>query len=453
MAIRSLWCSRIPLVASLTLLFSITSGNQTAKENQVVILVCLDGLGWQNVTSQTMPNLIRVANSGVRAKYIKPASPTFTWPILHSYMTGLHPESHGIVSNVFWDPVYKEKFIFDYDCSNYDPKYYNLSEPIWLSVQKQGGRSAVHFWPGYYSYPEKPTFHEKPVCYLNCSEVSSQELPKMRKRTRPGWPPYLHSWPNYSEPIRARVDKVISWLQSDNPPQFVALYSHQPDKAGHNYGVTSKQYKEAMKHMDTDLVGYLMESLQKVELLQNTNLLFVSDHGLVDVSSSRQVYLEDFIDPKSYWMTSSLSSGHVWPREGKADEIYRNLSQAKNPHLKVYKKDNIPDHLHWKHNRRVPPIWIEPDVGWIVSKYRSAHTKKWSFGAHGWSADSPELWSFFVASGPGFREGYEAGSFNNVDLYPLMCHLLGIEPQPNNGSLENVKAILKEKVKLTRLTV
>ena len=34
--------------------------------------------------------------------------------------------------------------------------------------------------------------------------------------------------------------------------------------------------------------------------------------------------------------------------------------------------------------------------------------------------------------------------FKTVDLYPLMCQLLGIDPHPNNGSLENVKAVLKD---------
>lgn len=79
-------------------------------------------------------------------------------------LTGLYPESHGIVSNKFWDPVYQEKFIYDYDCSDSDPKFYNASEPIWLTLQKQGGRSGIYFWPGSRGYPEKPIFYEKPFC-------------------------------------------------------------------------------------------------------------------------------------------------------------------------------------------------------------------------------------------------------------------------------------------------
>ena len=35
------------------------------------------------------------------------------------------------------------------------------------------------------------------------------------------------------------------------------------------------------------------------------------------------------------------------------------------------------------------------------------------------------------------------GEFETVDLYPLMCQLLGIDPRPNNGSLIKVKGMLK----------
>ena len=415
---------------------------------QTVLVVCLDGLGEVNVTKETTPNLVRIGESGVRAKYMKPSNPTFTWPVLHSIMTGLYPEAHGIVSNVFYDPQYRDRFIFDYDCSNYDPKYYELAKPIWLTQQEQGGRSAVHFWPGYYSYNKKPTYYESPVCYVDCADVKDAELHKMRARTRPGWPPYIHAQPNYSEPIRARVDKVLDWLTSDSPPQFVALYSNEPDKAGHNHGASSTQYREAMKDMDSNMVAYLMKELRRADLLDKVNVLFVSDHGLADASSSRYVALEEYVDPDSFWMTSAGSSGHVWAPEDRAEEIYRNLSRADHPHMKVYKREDIPADWHWKHNRRIPPILIVPDVGWVVYKYRAK--KAWSHGSHGWSADSPQMRAYFVATGPAFRKNFKADPFHVVDLYPLMCHLLGIEPQANNGSLSNVEAMLKEHFRVTK---
>lgn len=50
----------------------------------------------------------------------------------------------------------------------------------------------------------------------------------------------------------------------------------------------------------------------------------------------------------------------------------------------------------------------------------------------------------FVAHGPAFRQGYTKRSMRSVDLYPLMCSILGIQPSPNNGSLHNVEDLLKQ---------
>ena len=49
----------------------------------------------------------------------------------------------------------------------------------------------------------------------------------------------------------------------------------------------------------------------------------------------------------------------------------------------------------------------------------------------------------FLAHGPAFKKSYKIKSFNNVDIYPLMCSILGVSPAANNGSLSNVVDMLK----------
>lgn len=49
----------------------------------------------------------------------------------------------------------------------------------------------------------------------------------------------------------------------------------------------------------------------------------------------------------------------------------------------------------------------------------------------------------FFARGPNIKKGYDAFPFNSVDIYPLVCELLGIEPSPNNGTLDNTKEFIK----------
>ena len=419
-----------------------------------MILVSMDGMPWNLIggTFAETPNLDNVAKNGVKAKYLRTVVPSKTWPTHQSFLTGLYPESHGIVSNRFWDPVYEETFILEYDCTTFDPKFYNDSEPIWLTLQRSKtnkGRSGVYFWPGFGGYSEKPSFYRKPVCKLNCSAVDPKKLSNLRNTTRSSYPPYDHCYPDFfndNESYPRRVDRVISWLKSEDPPRFVALYIDAPDWKGHSDGALSKAYKDSIEKVDKDAVGYLLDQLEREKFIDKVNLIFVSDHSMVNTSSDRVVLLDKYIDPSTYRLIESGPIGQIWPNEGKLDEIYTNLTMPKShKHLQVYKKAEIPQEYHWKHNRRIPPIFVEPDVGWTVTTSNATIPPgEWVRGTHGWPPQKAKTYSILFAQGPAFKVGYEIEPFSILDLYPMMCDLLGIEPRPHNGTMKIVKKMYKD---------
>ena len=51
--------------------------------------------------------------------------------------------------------------------------------------------------------------------------------------------------------------------------------------------------------------------------------------------------------------------------------------------------------------------------------------------------------AIFVAHGPAFRAGAKVPAFPNVDVYPLMTHLLGLPAAANDGDYDAVKDMLK----------
>lgn len=65
-------------------------------------------------------------------------------------------------------------------------------------------------------------------------------------------------------------------------------------------------------------------------------------------------------------------------------------------------------------------------------------------GNHGYDNQLPSMHPVFVARGPSFRTGYTKASMRSVDLYPLMCSILGVQALPNNGSLRSVRDLLVE---------
>lgn len=53
------------------------------------------------------------------------------------------------------------------------------------------------------------------------------------------------------------------------------------------------------------------------------------------------------------------------------------------------------------------------------------------------------MFGFFIAHGPAFKKGGLVDSFPSVDIYPLMCHILDIKPNSNNGTMAIVSMLLR----------
>lgn len=51
----------------------------------------------------------------------------------------------------------------------------------------------------------------------------------------------------------------------------------------------------------------------------------------------------------------------------------------------------------------------------------------------------------FVARGPSFKKGFSLNTvMHSVDVYPLMCFILNLEPAENNGSFENFRGLIDQ---------
>ena len=68
-----------------------------------------------------------------------------------------------------------------------------------------------------------------------------------------------------------------------------------------------------------------------------------------------------------------------------------------------------------------------------------------SGGGHGFDPDHvEEMRAIMYAFGPNLRRNYTSEPLAQVDHYNLFCHLLGITPHPNNGSVTKMERLLRE---------
>ncbi|NXA49186.1 ENPP5 phosphodiesterase, partial [Nothocercus julius] len=374
-----------------------------------VLLVSFDGFRWDYIYRVPTPNFHYAMKNGVHVKQVTNVFITKTYPNHYTMVTGLYAESHGVVANEMYDPTLNETFSMN-RMEIYNSKFWEEASPIWVTNQMEGHKSGAAMWPG----TDVKIHGFLPTHYM----------------------PY-----NESVSFEDRVARLIDWFTSEEPINLGLLYWEQPDEMGHILGPENPLMGPIISDIDKKL-GYLISELKKAKLWDVINVIITSDHGMSQSSSKRLIELDQYLDRELYKVIDYSPAVAILPKEGKLDEVYEALVNA-HPNMTVYKKEQIPDRLHYKHNSKIQPVLALADKGWEIVHNKSDH---FLLGNHGYDNTLPEMHPIFMAFGPAFRTNATKEVMNATDLYPLMCHLLGITPLPNNGSFHDVKDILAEVV-------
>jgi predicted AlkP superfamily pyrophosphatase or phosphodiesterase len=292
-------------------------------------------------------------------------------------------------------------------------------EPVWATAARHGQKSATMFWPG-----------------------SEAEIKGVR-------PNYWHPYDEKALPSReARVGEVLRWLDLPRAerPTWIAVYFSDADDAGHSSGPDSAEVVAAIEQLDAAL-GLLLTGLQERGILDQVNLIVTADHGMAATSRERVIFLDDYLDLADADILEATPVLMVRSRSGHDEGIYRALRAAKRP-MRVYRKEELPGRYRLKH-RRVPPVVAVADEGWSFTtrKRFQARPNEAAGGNHGYDDRVRSMRGFFVARGPSFRQAARAKPFRNIHLYELMCYLLRIPPAPNDGSLREVRRLLRAGVR------
>lgn len=374
-----------------------------------VVMLSLDGFRWDYAEDVLTPNLDRIAKIGVKAESIKSSFPTKTFPNHYSIATGLYPDHHGIVQNSFHDPE-SDRYYALFDRTAVEDGTFYGGEPIWVTAEKQGIVSGSYFWVG--------------------SEAAIQGI-------RPTyWKKYDHKFP-----YEQRIDSVISWLQKpeDVRPHLVLWYMDEPDHTGHYTGPESEELDSVIMHLDK-LVGIFLDKLKQLPFADQINVIVTSDHGMCKTSNERKVVLENSITMDWVETMQGYNPNYVIKaKEGYIDSLMIELKETE--HITSWKSDEIPERLNYGTHPRTLDIVVVADSSWSVVLSENKNVGK---GAHGYDNNNTDMDAIFYAYGPAFKVNYISPTFNNVDIYPLIAHILNLQPAEVDGTFENVKKLLKE---------
>ena len=372
---------------------------QTSKDPKpLTLLISIDGFKPEYLQQESSPTLYQLAQQGTSSKGMQPVFPSYTFPNHYSIVTGLYPDHHGIVNNSMKDPQISEPFRLSSKSAVANSAWWEDGTPVWVTAQKNGLITSTLFWPG--------------------SEAKIKGIQP-------------NDWLVYDKNMLPpeRVNTLLEWLNrpNDRRADFATLYFEDVDSMGHRYGPNSNQVKGAVHEID-HAIENLIQGLDRLHLLPTTTILIVSDHGMAEVPSNQRIQLKSLLtsfDKPSIEWQGPLAGINL--NGEKPLPVLNALNQNKN--IQCWQKNAIPSKYHFGNHKRIPDIVCLANLGYAMVDSNLPFTIP---GQHGFDPELKDMHGIFIASGYRIKRT-QLDVFENIEIYPLLCHLLNLPAEKNDA--------------------
>ena len=388
--------------------------NHHHKPNQAKLLILsLDGFHYQYLYRfQNELSFLKnnIAGQGILAERgMISTFTTLTLPCHWTMATGLYHESHGIVSNYFYDPYLNDAYMIG-GKSMKEEKWYS-GDPLWSVAVKQGKKFGVIAWIA------------SDIDYKNFGRENATKVIAFDANHKLG----------------DKLQTAYDWMFGKDNLDGVMVYHNNPDKVGHIYGAASVAVKETLADIDKDLKKFfdLLEANHKRDSI---NVVIVSDHGMANITRP-EVFISDFglnMTSLSTFVDGGGSLLKIFPKNLTAEfELIKKLTVISNQtkSFTLYRRHDLPERWHYKNNVRISPLLMVFEEGYFIYNNRSSH-EEGVVADHGFDNKLDSMRPVFAATGPAFKtRQIMKEPFPQHNVFALFCHLLNVTPPPNNGSI------------------
>ena len=410
------------------------------------LLLVLDGLRPDYVTSDVMPNLYALAQRGVTFTNHHAVYPTVTRVNASSISTGAYPERHGILGNsVFFPRVDARRFLdtgqrSDLERIQHDQDGVLLTAPTLGETLRAHGKKMLAVGAGttgsvfllnhtvsggaiiHTDYALPAPLHERMIAEL-------------------GSPP-AEGHPNDARNSRA----VNAFLKIGLPsvdPAVTVMWLSDPDTTAHALGMGHPTTIEALRRLDREVL-HVQEGLRAAGLFDVYNIWVTSDHGFATYTGAPPVraLLEPFAgtlpdgSPRVVYGETA-----IYVRDGNqrvVREIVRALQATTGigaiftrPDRRGSLVGSVEGTLSFEVARgghaRAGDILYSPDWTDAKNAHGIAGTSA-SNGVAGHSSSSPfEIHNTLIAAGPDLKQQATVSiPSGNVDFVPTFLQMLGL---------------------------
>jgi alkaline phosphatase D len=182
-------------------------------------------------------------------------------------------------------------------------------------------------------------------------------------------------------------------------------------------------------------MGILWEDLRRLQL--PIDLIVVSDHGM-EREQGAWIDLSRFADLENFTTVGSL----LYPNsEAAAEKAYQEL-KIKTDAFTVYRRKRVPAAMHYDSNAREGDPVIVANGPYAIRAHANDDRPP-EPGMHGYDPRlMKSMRALFIAAGPDIVPGATLEPFENVNVYPLIARILGLNAPPVDGNVNVLAKIL-----------
>lgn len=408
---------------------------------------------------KTLQNYKKYLSGGAEITNISSIYPSVTFPAHVTMMTGLYPDRHGVFSNMQMLP--------GSDPTPWQWGYERIHGTDIFRVAKAAGKTtAAVFWPvtaqnpaidyhiaDYWAQGDGET-NEKAFARAGASE----EVLEIIRKNEHLFAGVEREHPQRDEFGIACAADIIRRFQ----PDLLLVHPANIDAVRHENGVFGSHLKLALEMFDHWL-GMLCEAAEEADVLEETNVFVVSDHGQQDVR--RNIALNVLLAEQGFihiaqdgsiahwdaWCLSNGMSALVFLRDKNDrilyDRVYSFLKELKEEEVygfsRIYTEEEARKEEHFGGEFS---FVLETDGYTAFGDYyvrplvRELTNSDYRFGkaTHGYLPDKGPQ-PVLLAKGPGIRENIILSGNHIVNEAPTYAKLLGTEfPDADGTAIDEI---------------
>jgi predicted AlkP superfamily pyrophosphatase or phosphodiesterase len=433
-------------------------GRKFMKSKKRIIIISLDAVGTQDMEyMKGLKYFGEFAQDAAICEHVNTVYPSLTYPAHTSIMTGKWPKNHGVINNVLIQPQ-REKPDWMWQ------RKYVKGTTLYDEALKAGMKVASIFWPVTarskitYNMPE--VLANRPWQNQITASLSNGSLIFQFKMLQK----YGHLVHGVSQPALDNFSlNVLLETLRQYRPEMTLVHFTDADSMRHENGVSNENVKRALQRHDARL-GEIFRTLKELGLYEETTIIILGDHYQLDCD--KVVYFNYEFKQRGYLKVSE--------KTGKIID-YKAFANNCDGSCYIYVKDktiekeigdllkSFADDSEGKYGieriftgEEAGILGADPTCSYMVEAkpgyyYLNGFEKMTErvndvekhkmYATHGYLPTKQNYQTFFMAKGPGIKNGISIAEMSLPDEGATLAALLGFDLGETDGKV--IHEILK----------